>query len=77
MFKLEVKAPQNRLINIAYRNMRRAKADLIVANNIDEITENRHEAYIIDLQKNAVKVETKEELAGGLLKEISKRLRKV
>lgn len=74
MFKLEAGKPDKELIETAYKKMRFSKADLIVANNIDDISEDKHMAYIIDLGKRAVAVETKRELARALIGKVSKRL---
>lgn len=74
MFKLETERSKNRLINTAYKNMMRSKADLVVANNLKDITKNRHKAYIIDSKRKAISVNTKEELAGRLFGMISERL---
>lgn len=74
MFKLEVKKGKRELLEAAYKNMRRSKANLAVANNLEGITENRHGAYIIDSQKNVVAVKTKDELADRLFKIIAKKL---
>jgi phosphopantothenoylcysteine synthetase/decarboxylase len=74
MFKLEVGRPRGKLIKMAYEGMRRFHADLVVANNIDEISEKRHVAYIIDLNRKVTRVETKTKLAETLLGEAAKRL---
>jgi len=74
MFKLEIGKPQRELVEIAYKSLRRAKADLIVANNINEVSGARHKAYIIDSKKKFTAAATKKELAEGLLSEISKRI---
>ncbi|NQU73460.1 MAG: hypothetical protein HQ547_01940 [Candidatus Omnitrophica bacterium] len=74
MFKLETERSKNRLINTAYKNMMRSKADLVVANNLKDITKNRHKAYIIDSKRKAISVNTKEELADRLFGMISERL---
>lgn len=70
MFKLEAGKPVKELVDTAYESMRRARADMIVANNIDEITKKGHKAYIIDKDKKIIAVRTKEELAKKLFKAI-------
>ena len=67
MFKLEAGEPRNKLIEVAYKRMRRAKADIVVANNINEISGERHKAYIIDGEEKVTVVKTKDELAKKLL----------
>lgn len=74
MFKLEVGKVRGKLIDIARKAMRSARADLIVANNLDEITTNRHKAYILDQDKNIVMVRTKKDLTRRLFDVISERL---
>lgn len=75
MFKLEVGKSKNKLIDIAYKNMLCSGADLVVANNIDDISENRHKAYIVNLDKKAIEVKTKEELAERLFRIILEKKR--
>jgi phosphopantothenoylcysteine decarboxylase/phosphopantothenate--cysteine ligase len=70
MFKLEAGKPRNRLIEIAYKSMHRVKADMIVANSINEISKSKHKAYIIDIDRRITTVETKGELARKLLTKI-------
>jgi phosphopantothenoylcysteine decarboxylase/phosphopantothenate--cysteine ligase len=73
IFKLEALQPRRKLIEIAYNSLRRTGADMVVANNIGEVGETRHKAYIIDPDKNVVSVNTKEELAKRLLVLIAKK----
>lgn len=75
MFKLEVGKSKNKLIDIAYKNMLCSGADLVVANNIDDISENRHKAYIVNLDKKVIEVKTKEELAERLFRIILEKKR--
>ena len=74
MFKLEAGKSARELVDTAYNSLRRAGADMIVANNIDEITEKGHKAYIIDKDKNIIVVRTKKELAKRLLSKIAAKL---
>lgn len=74
MFKLESGSPERGLIDIAYKNLVRAKADMVVANNLEGITKDKHRAYIIDSQGKSVPVSTKKELADRLLKIISEKI---
>lgn len=74
MFKLEAGKPVGKLVDTAYESMRRARADMIVANNIDEVTKKGHRAYILDKDKNVTIVKTKEELAKKLLSRIADKL---
>lgn len=71
MFKLETKKSKKELVDLAYKAMLRSRADLIVANNIDEVGEKRHRAYIVSCDKKVIQVDTKEKLAKMLLREIA------
>jgi len=68
-FKLEVSKKVNELIDIAYQSMLDSRANLMVANNLENISVN-HKAYIIDKQKKVKAVFGKGEIAKELIKEI-------
>lgn len=74
MFKLEAGKSKERLLDSAYRAMLDAGAELVVANNAEDVSETRHKAYIVDLGKKIIAVETKKELAKRLLEVISKKI---
>jgi len=74
MFKLEVKTSRKKLIDAAYKDMIRAGADLVVANNLEDINETSHKGYVIDLKKKVNSVATKKELADRLFQIILERL---
>lgn len=69
-FKLETGISQKELIDIAYESMMKSKADLIVANEFAEISEEYHRAYIINPQKEVKTVIGKENIAEQLLNEL-------
>lgn len=71
-FKLEVDKKAKKLIEIAYNSMLKNKAELVVANDLNKM--HKHEAYIIDLEKNITKVSCRHSLAASLLQIVSKRL---
>ncbi len=73
MFKLEAGKPKKELIDIAYATMRRCRADLVIANDLKDISKNSHRAYIVDAQKRITPVATKEKLAAKLFGIISKK----
>lgn len=66
-FKVEDNKNKSELIEIAFKSMLHSKADLIVANDLRNIKEKNHRAFIIDHQKNIVSCKTKEEIARQLL----------
>ncbi|MFH1288532.1 MAG: phosphopantothenoylcysteine decarboxylase [bacterium] len=68
-FKLEVETSDKELIEIAYKSMLDSRADLIVANNLSTV-KGDGKTYIIDPDKNAVKVNERKKLAEDLLKNI-------
>jgi len=64
-FKLEVGVKEKDLIEIAKKSMARSKADIIVANDLLKMANNKHVAFIID-KDEIKKVDTK----GNLTKEL-------
>lgn len=76
-FKLEYKVPEGRLTKDAYHRLKELNAGLMVANDLAEITEKRHKAYIIDRNGNIEKVDgTKETLAEEIFNALEKNLLK-
>lgn len=61
-FKLEVNVPKKKLIDIAYRSMKKSRADYIVANDLNDLLP-QHKAYIIDSNKRVVTVVGKKQIA--------------
>lgn len=72
-FKLQVGKSQNELLDIAFNSLKISNADLIVANDLDEMIGENHVAYILDSIGNVEKVLTKEELCECLAVKISER----
>ena len=72
-FKLQVGKSQNELLDIALNSLKNSNADLIVANDLDEMIGENHVAYILDGIGKVEKVLTKEELCERLAMEISER----
>ncbi|MFA6525437.1 MAG: phosphopantothenoylcysteine decarboxylase [Patescibacteria group bacterium] len=66
-FKLEVGKSKAQLIDIAYKSMVKSKADLIVANDYNDM-KRKHKAYIIKKDKSYIIVNGKKEIASGVLK---------
>jgi len=73
-FKLEVGKKEEKLIEIGYKSMLKNKADLVVVNDLDKMDKDKHEAYIVDLEKNITKVDSRSSLATTLLRIVSKTL---
>ena len=72
-FKLQVGKSQNELLDIAFNSLKDSNANLIVANNLDEMIGENHVAYILDSIGKIKKVLTKEELCECLAVKISER----
>jgi len=77
-FKLEVGLSKDELIERAYASLIENGADLVVANNQDEIVGDKHRAYLINSKKNIEsKCETKQDIAKNLGDVISRGLKLV
>jgi len=73
-FKVECGLSQKELLKRAYESMQKSNADLIVANDLKNITPSKHKALISD-GKTILKCNTKEEIAEKLLKMIEVKLK--
>ena len=68
-FKLLVDVSQEHLIQIARESLEKNQADLIVANDLTQISSEQHKAYLVE--KNSFQTATnKQEIAGLLLEKI-------
>jgi phosphopantothenoylcysteine synthetase/decarboxylase len=72
-FKVESDLTKKELINRAYRSMLDSNADLIVANDLKDIKDDKHKAFILDSQKNIITCNKKTEIAKELLNVISRK----
>jgi len=72
-FKLQVDCKEKDLIKIAKKSMTRSSADIIVANDLLEMKDGKHTAFIID-NDNIKKLDTKVALAEELLVMIAKKI---
>lgn len=68
-FKLEVGLSKKELISVAYKSMIFSNAELIVANDFNNIY-GEHKAFIIDNDKNIIECESKDVIAQKLLYKI-------
>jgi len=74
-FKLEVAAGREKLIAGALETGRRSGADLMVANDLREVGDDRHRALLVDSAgRVAGEYADRERIAAGLFDEIEKRL---
>lgn len=71
-FKVECGISKKKLIEKGYQSMLQSDAQLIMANDLTQIKEKTHKAFIIDREKNIIFCKTKEEIAKKLLDYISK-----
>lgn len=74
-FKLEIGLSEPDLIETAYRSLQKNNSNLVVANNKPGTSTNTAAAYIIDREKNIIKISTRENIYENLLKEIKRRLK--
>ncbi|MBV6519419.1 MAG: hypothetical protein DCC43_10240 [Candidatus Brocadia sp.] len=71
-FKLEVGLSQEALVERAYTSLQENGADLVVANNQDEVARDKHQAYLVNAQKQIVSYcKTKQDIAKALVTAIS------
>lgn len=68
-FKLLVNVSKEELFEVARASLKRNKADIIVANDLSDITPDQHIAYLVD-EKNEEKVTTKSAIAQALFERI-------
>ena len=68
-FKLLVNVSKEELFEVARTSLKRNQADLIVANDLSDISANQHIAYLVDEQTQE-KVATKSEIAQALYERI-------
>jgi phosphopantothenoylcysteine synthetase/decarboxylase len=70
-FKLETGKPGEELIEAAWRGLMDTGGNLVVANLLEEITEDSHKAYIVDPAKQVQTVDDKADLAARLVDVVS------
>lgn len=72
-FKLEVGLKKRELIDIAHKSMISSNADLMVANDFNDVV-GKHKAFIIDKDKNTIECIGKDKIAQRLLYKIKELL---
>ena len=75
-FKLQVGLTDRRLLTIALRSLHASSADLIVANNLDEVAGEQHRTFVINPDGDSAPCATKKELCDKLTESIAKGLSK-
>lgn len=74
-FKLEAGLSKDELVERAYASLIENGADLVVANNQNDIAGDKHRAYLINADKTIeAKCETRQDISAKLMDIISKRL---
>ena len=77
-FKLEIGLSKDKLVEKAYTSMTESGANLVVANNQNEIAGDKHRAYLINSRREIVSVcETKQDISEKLMEIIAKQLNPV
>lgn len=71
-FKLLDGVAEDELISVGQRLMSKNKCDLVVANDMKDISGDKHEAILLDRDGNKIYAKTKREIAKGLVKKIFK-----
>ncbi len=69
-FKLLTGVPKDVLIDTGYKLMRKNGCDLVLANDLTEITEDRHVGYLISQNGEYEKLTTKKEIAEAIVKNV-------
>ncbi|MDR1521829.1 MAG: phosphopantothenate--cysteine ligase [Streptococcaceae bacterium] len=74
-FKLLVSVSKKELLTIARKSMKEAQADFFIANDLTEINEKKHHAYLLNNQNHLYQESfTKKEIATMLFGQIRKRI---
>lgn len=70
-FKLLVGVTEQELYSAAVALMRKNNCDLICANDLNQISQNKHEALLINSDGQSIRLSTKEEIAHAIVNKIS------
>ncbi len=74
-FKLQVGNSEDELIQIGLESMQRHGADLVVANDLEQMDGEKHVAYIMDATRRVVQVQNKAQLCEELIERTAQYLR--
>jgi len=67
-FKLEVGKNKKEVLKKGKEALKRSRADIVVANDLEDIHGNRHKAFILDRKGNFIVCQTKKDIARSILK---------
>ena len=70
-FKLLTDVTEDELIKVGYELLIKNKAEYVIANDLKHIKEGNHKAFLINKQKNPIKLEGKEEISDMINKIIN------
>lgn len=73
-FKLLTNVEKDILINTAYELLKKNDCDIVLANDLSEITGEKHKGYLIDKDKKYNEFETKADIALAIMERVSKLL---
>lgn len=73
-FKLQVGKSGDEVIQIGSESMQHHGADLVVANDLEQMDGEKHVAYIIDAARRVVRVEKKAQLCEELIERAAQHL---
>lgn len=74
-FKLEVGKTEDELISIGWQSLQRHGADLVIANDLEQMSGERHVALLINPAHQVIRVGDKAQLCEELTEMIARRLR--
>jgi len=66
-FKLLDHAPHDTLIEAAYHVLQDNKCSFVLANDLADVSEDRHIGYLMDEEKNYTEYKTKKEIADAIV----------
>lgn len=73
-FKLLVDSEDSELLNVGYNLLKKNKCDFVLANDLTNITNETHQAVLIDAKNNTQYFHTKHDIALGLASAVFKKL---
>lgn len=73
-FKLLTNVSKEELIGTGYRLLQKNDCDMVLANDLTEITGDRHVGYLIEPNGDWERLETKKQIAEAIVKQVERRL---
>lgn len=74
-FKLEVGKTEDELIRIGWQSLQRHGADLVIANDLEQMSGERHVAFLINPARQVIRVEDRAQLCEELTEMVARHLR--